>query len=211
MNKLAIFIVLILCHACSPEKYCDGETSDFSVKVFAYGNNPILGTPLKNMPFVLNVTSCLDFGKSVLKSDTIFTNDKGRIDTMFKGLKITCTEVTRCNPNVQITQIVPPKFVKWGQVINDSYEYKDKAILKVQIKHDSTDVNELFLSASQGSLKLVDTRTTATNKAPINLVLLFNIAKGEDAQLNIQFDKKVVRLDTIKASQLDTIFRLITL
>ena len=219
MAKLTIllsFMAIIVSNACNPPKNCDETPFDLTVFSIAYTNNPILGTPIKNMPFVMTVTNCLDLGQSIIKSDTLFTNEKGRVDTTYKGLRKTCSDVNLCQPKVEITPITPPKFVRWGfTVVNNTYEFKDRAVLKLQIKHDSTDVNELFLSASQKdqstNLQLVETRTTATNKAPFNLTLLFNIAKGEDAQLNIQFDKKIVRLDTIKASQLDTIFRLITL
>jgi hypothetical protein len=218
MTKSTILLslmALVLCNACSPTKYCEDTAPDITVSILAFSSNPIIGSPLKNVPFVLNITTCLPFGQSLIKLDTVFTNDRGRIDTILKNQKVTCTEVTRCTPKINISQIALPKFVRWGYGTTDNrFEYKESMVLKVQIKHDSTDVSSLFLAVSQGgynNLKLVDTRTTATNKTPINLTQFFNIAKGEDTELNIQFDKKLVRTDTIKASQLDTIFKIIVL
>jgi hypothetical protein len=220
MTKSAIIIsfvaLLAFNFACTPPKNCDDTLIDLTVSATAFTSTPNAFAQVKNVPFVMTVTNCDNFRGSFTKSDTLLSNDKGRVDTIYKGLKKACNDAMFCQPKVEINALTPLNFVRWGSnVVNNSYEFKERTVLKVQIRHDLADVSELFLSASQKgqftALQLVDTRTNATNKAPFNFPLFFNIAKGEDAQLNIQFDKKLVRTDTIKASQLDTIFRTIIL
>jgi hypothetical protein len=228
MTKLTILVALIgiiTWNACTPSNYCTPiSTADVPVKVFCSIDSPIIGSPLRNIPIVLTVENCVDASTIPIKTDTILTGSNGRLDTIIKNLNEKFCDNLVCMPKISVAALNTSKFVIWGTTSTQAFDsktptsfgvlYKPKAVLKLQIKHDSTDVSSLFISASQtqlSTLKLVDTRTTATNKSPFNLPLFFNIAKGEDAQLNIQFDKKVVRLDTIKGSQLDTIFKTIVL
>jgi hypothetical protein len=212
------FTMLLLTGACTPEQ-CLTDQSDIPIKVNCYTDTPIVGSPLKNMPFLLTVINCSSSTPNIIKNDTLLTDANGRIDTIIKNLKSFICEGPNCKPKVNITAIPPKKFINWGNVNTANFTsvpfsfgvfYRDKNILKVNIKHDSTDVSEMFVSIIQGfgnPSKLSATQTIVVSKLSFNKILFFDIVKSEDLTINILFDKKIVKTEIIPASKLDTVSR----
>jgi hypothetical protein len=203
--------ILLLGYSCKPEQ-CLVDHSDIPVKVNCYTDIPFVGSPLKDMPFVLTVSNCSNSKPNIIKEDTLFTDVNGRIDTIIKNLKAFLCEGPNCTPKITITAIPPPKFINFANNTSKFTStpssfgvfYREKSILKVNIKHDSTDINEMVVSINQGRIK---TEVVLVNKLSFNKILFFNIAKAQDATINILFDKKNVKTEIIPASQSDTISR----
>ncbi len=216
MTKLIISfaaVVIIACSACV--KPYEGTPVDLRAYAFAYTNLPIFGTPIENVPFVITFTDCNHNTVITKPQVTLFSNKTGRIDTIFKVTAFLTSDIN-CQPTIDIKPLTPSKFMRWGSDLNNNFEFREKCVLNLQINSDSTSVNNLRVLATQNSQSsngfgLSNVQNFATNRARFRLSATVDIAKGEDTQLNFSFDGKSVRLETIKGSQLDTIFRLITL
>jgi hypothetical protein len=229
MNKFIVFLgfaLLFLLNGCVG-KVCQPDKYDVLIGVTVTENDPLESnsSPIKNLTSVFETTNCTDAGSAITKLDTFKTNESGKISKLIQGLTSNYCDGARCAAHVfvnlpKLTGDSP--YVLWDSRQTDNSKtatsyalvYKRKAVLKLEIKHDSTDVSELSLSTSQEKasvVKLTETKTLAINKQKINRIEFFNIAKGEDTKISIRFDKALIRTDTIKASQLDTISRVIKL
>ena len=198
---------------------------DLSVSVETWNGDPnVVGsTPLPDVAFDLTINNCSN-GRQITTVSPLNTGQTGKSNTAItlEEAAICSDGLSACQPTIQITKMTSPaKFVIWNAPLFTSSKtnqraiivFKPKTVIQLQVKRDSADVNQLSIATIQSNATGATNQVNrvSANKQPVNTTLFFDIAKGVDTRIQYVFDTRVVRIDTIKSTQLDTLMYVVKL
>jgi hypothetical protein len=139
MKKLIPILLIIIGlsnNSCNSKK-CEPTTFDYAIKVFAFTNDPIPGTPISDkVPFIVTEANCTSASTpaQVTKTDTLFTGPNGRIDTLIKMTDFICDDIS-CHAELKavLSGIKLPNRVLVGITNGDDNGYR-KMSYRIQFK-----------------------------------------------------------------------------
>ena len=191
---------------------------DRSVTVSSWDGDPnVVGTQIvPNIPFNITVQNCSNGQQTASRTFELITGQNGTNSTSVAlEEEVPCGEKFPCKPIVTVLLgRLPPNLIAWGGLVSSSklneplritVAIKPKTILQLQLKSDTAYVNQLNISTSQFD---GFGRVSHSNDHPagrINGTLFLDVAKGVNTYIRYQTGIRLIRIDTIKASQLDTL------
>ncbi len=195
------------------------------ISAFEFESGGFSGKPLKDISFQINRDLCnvsAETPTQEIKSELLRTNEKGEInliDTTFKDIfcgSRECRSEFRFFPlNVQL--IRASAYVLWEKFDSSDRKihlFKKSLPLQLEIKINKPEVKNFSITTYQGNPRR-DLQTFAfpnpNNGQNGSLGIVFYVPKGEDTKLEIKLDNVFFRTDTIKQTQRDTLFGVITI
>ena len=192
---------------------------DLSITLSSWDGDPnVVGPqPVPNIPFNITVQNCSN-GQQTVSTFELITGQNGTNSTSVAlEREVSCGEKFPCLPRITVALgQLPPNLIAWNVPILfstlNTFEplkltaiVKPKAVLQLQLKSDTAYVNQLRVFTNQyDGIGRIDHSNDLTTGV-INGTLFLNIAKGVDTRIRYQAGTRLIRIDTLKASQLDTL------
>ncbi len=226
LGSISLGFVLIIAACGKKEEECTKvptAINTLKISAFEFEQGRLNSKPLPDIPFQITKIFCNDLAQSpsdVRKSEILRTNEKGELnltDTTFKDVTcgfLECKSQFRFLP-LSVQFVSGLGYVFWEEFENSDrkiYLFKKSFPLKLEVKINKPEVKLLSITPYQGNPRRDFQGFATTNNgqnATINTV--FYVPKGEDIKLEIKFDNVLYRKDTIKQTQRDTIFVVITM
>ena len=193
---------------------------DLSITVNSWDGNPnVVGTQtVPNIPFKITVRSCANGQQTAASTFELITGQNGTNSTSVAlEEEVPCGEKVPCKPIITVELgKLPPNLIDWYEPFQATTSevtrplkltaiLKPKAVLQLRLKSDTAFTNQVTVFTDQndgvGSLS----RTNLLPTGLINTIFFLNMAKGVDTRIRYQTGIRLIRIDTIKASQLDTL------